>query len=243
MAKKFSAAEIKALRRETNLSQREFAARYGLSLGSLREWEQGTRVPNRAAQLLFAIIEHDPLSHGALREFQEYQTAAPSHQFNYKGKEEWKDIPSLPNYQASNKGRIRSLDRLVPANGTTRFAPGKLLSQRNSIRDGKIMDVRVYINVAPKKPHLVHRLVLEAFKGPAPKGLIGCHNDGNAANNSLQNLRWDTPLSNVEDTIKHSGKVPILSYRLFGDRAGGGSGGIKKKSFVSDYLCGLAGLI
>lgn len=49
----------------------------------------------------------------------------------------------------------------------------------------------------------VHRLVLEAFCGPAPSGMIGCHNDGNPANNVLENLRWDTPKGNAADMHKH----------------------------------------
>ena len=62
--------------------------------------------------------------------------------------------------------------------------------------------VRLYKN---KKPHTryVHRLVLEAFVGPCPKGLECCHNDGNPANNHLDNLRWDTRTSNRGDDIKH----------------------------------------
>ena len=49
----------------------------------------------------------------------------------------------------------------------------------------------------------VHRLVLEAFLGPCPPGLICCHNDGDPANNRLSNLRWDTYKSNSEDMLRH----------------------------------------
>ncbi|RUU22663.1 HNH endonuclease [Mesorhizobium sp. M7A.F.Ca.AU.002.06.1.1] len=49
----------------------------------------------------------------------------------------------------------------------------------------------------------VHLLVLEAFVGPRPDGLEGCHNDGNPDNNRLDNLRWDTPESNQADRIAH----------------------------------------
>ena len=31
----------------------------------------------------------------------------------------------------------------------------------------------------------------------------GCHNDGNALNNNLNNLRWDTPKNNHADKVKH----------------------------------------
>ena len=31
----------------------------------------------------------------------------------------------------------------------------------------------------------------------------GCHNDGDGFNNTLENLRWDTPASNQADRKKH----------------------------------------
>lgn len=49
----------------------------------------------------------------------------------------------------------------------------------------------------------VHVLILEAFRGPCPDGLEGCHNNGNNFDNRIQNLRWDTPASNNEDRAKH----------------------------------------
>jgi HNH endonuclease len=58
----------------------------------------------------------------------------------------------------------------------------------------------------------VHRLVLMTFVGPCPPGLMGCHNDGNAANNRLSNLRWDTHNSNIQDAVKH-GAYPVGSRR------------------------------
>jgi len=48
-----------------------------------------------------------------------------------------------------------------------------------------------------------HKLVLEAFVGKAPQGMECCHNDGNQANNNLENLRWDTPKNNHADKLKH----------------------------------------
>lgn len=45
----------------------------------------------------------------------------------------------------------------------------------------------------------IHLLVLETFVGLRPKGMQGCHNDGNPLNNNLDNLRWDTPLNNILD--------------------------------------------
>lgn len=49
----------------------------------------------------------------------------------------------------------------------------------------------------------VHRLVLFAFVGLPPEGLIACHNDGDHLNNHISNLRWDTPESNYRDRDRH----------------------------------------
>lgn len=48
-----------------------------------------------------------------------------------------------------------------------------------------------------------HVLIAHAFIGPRPRGLFVCHNDGNALNNKIDNLRYDTPKSNCLDRIKH----------------------------------------
>lgn len=49
----------------------------------------------------------------------------------------------------------------------------------------------------------VHRLVLEAFVGPAPEGMEGCHNNGDPWDNRLENLRWDTHQANMADAAAH----------------------------------------
>ena len=52
----------------------------------------------------------------------------------------------------------------------------------------------------------VSRIVLEAFRGPCPKGMEACHDpDPDVNNNRLENLRWDTHLENMND-IRKSGK-------------------------------------
>jgi hypothetical protein len=56
--------------------------------------------------------------------------------------------------------------------------------------------------------HLVHRLVLEAFVGPCPEGMEACHNNGDPADNRLENLRWDTRSANAKDKVRH-GRCPL----------------------------------
>lgn len=47
-----------------------------------------------------------------------------------------------------------------------------------------------------------HRIILETFNGPCPPGMEGCHGNGVRSDNRLENLRWDTPVSNAADRIK-----------------------------------------
>ena len=49
----------------------------------------------------------------------------------------------------------------------------------------------------------VHRLVIEAFKGPCPEGLECRHLDGNCLNNHADNLQWGTREENMKDKALH----------------------------------------
>jgi hypothetical protein len=63
---------------------------------------------------------------------------------------------------------------------------------------------RVTLHRDGKRYHpLVHRLVLEAFVGPCPKGMEVCHYpDTDKANNRLGNIRWDTHAENMRDAYR-----------------------------------------
>ena len=51
---------IKTLRRALKLTQEEFAARYHIPLGTLRDWEQGRCEPDQPARSYLTVIAHDP---------------------------------------------------------------------------------------------------------------------------------------------------------------------------------------
>ena len=52
--------DVKAIRRGLGLSQASFSARFGLSLHTLRNWEQGKREPDPAARAYLKVIEKAP---------------------------------------------------------------------------------------------------------------------------------------------------------------------------------------
>ena len=51
---------VKTIRRALKLSQDDFAARYHIPIGTLRDWEQGRAEPDAAARALLRIIAVEP---------------------------------------------------------------------------------------------------------------------------------------------------------------------------------------
>ena len=52
--------DVGKVRESLKMSQAEFALRFGFSLGTLRQWEQGRRHPDGAARVLLTVIKRDP---------------------------------------------------------------------------------------------------------------------------------------------------------------------------------------
>lgn len=98
-------------------------------------------------------------------------------------------------YEVSDLGRVKSRDRVDPLG---RPREGQLLTPAGLRHLHVTLSDR-----GAKKQRTVHRLVLEAFVGPAPEGTEGCHWDGDPKNNRLDNLRWDTRIANIQDAIRH----------------------------------------
>lgn len=61
LAKARRVPNVRALRHKLNLTQEEFARTFHLSLGTVRDWEQGRNQPDHAARALLQVIEFDPL--------------------------------------------------------------------------------------------------------------------------------------------------------------------------------------
>ena len=52
--------QVKIVRRALQLTQEEFAARYHIPLGTLRDWEQGRAEPDQPARAYLTLIASDP---------------------------------------------------------------------------------------------------------------------------------------------------------------------------------------
>lgn len=102
-------------------------------------------------------------------------------------KESWRMIPSFPDYAVSTHGRVR---RISPGKRTH---CGFILKPR--LKNGYLR-IELRLNNKPRAV-FVHRLVLEAFKGPLPIGCCVDHIDFIRTNNKLKNLRYVTPRTNT----------------------------------------------
>jgi len=59
-AEAMSAPVVRDLRRRAHLTQLEFASRLGVPVETIRNWEQGKRMPRGPARALLAVIAHAP---------------------------------------------------------------------------------------------------------------------------------------------------------------------------------------
>jgi hypothetical protein len=123
--------------------------------------------------------------------------------------ERWRDVVGYEGlYKVSDRGKILSVPRVVKSKGGNGW-------QR--VRGG-ILNPTIKTNGYPRlilckngkqKVTYVHQLVLEAFVGPCPEGMLCRHfPDPTPTNNTLRNLSWGTPKENNHDKIIHgtSGK-------------------------------------
>lgn len=106
----------------------------------------------------------------------------------------WRAVPGFEgHYEVSSAGEIRSIQ-----SGRVR----RLFVRKNGYR-------AIYLTAGSQsKCVLVHSVVLSAFVGQRPAGMVCRHLDGNPANNTVSNLAWGTPAENSNDCRMH-GRTPI----------------------------------
>lgn len=129
--------------------------------------------------------------------------------------ERWRPVTGFEReYEVSNLGRVRSLDREVFCSGPNK---GAYVSRKRGrvLRPGRMP--RGHQSVVLGRAagsHCVHELVLTAFIGPRPHGMEARHLDGNEANNRSDNLVWDCRGNNGRDKKWHKG---VSRYKLTPD--------------------------
>lgn len=115
---------------------------------------------------------------------------------------EFRTLPNFPRFAADSDGFIwvieagKTRKRGVPYRVKTR--EHEFGYKKVALRTGKVA-----------KSYYVHRLVCEAFHGPAPPDKPQtAHLDGNPKNNKPTNLKWKSSLENHQDKWLH-GTMPV----------------------------------
>lgn len=112
--------------------------------------------------------------------------------------EEWRPVLGLEeSHRVSSLGRVRRLAG-VAANGQRL---GALEIVPLTIPSG--YQVVHLLSRGRSRRIFLHRVVLEAFVGPRPEGMVCRHLDGDKTNNSVSNLCWGTQKQNVRDSMRH----------------------------------------
>lgn len=112
--------------------------------------------------------------------------------------ETWKAIPGWVGfYEASDQGRIRSLDRV---NSRGSRSKGRILKPGSNPKGYAIY---VLCRDAKRSAFSGHCLIASAFLGPRPDGLQVAHGDGDKTNNAPANLRYATAAENAADKKLH----------------------------------------
>lgn len=104
--------------------------------------------------------------------------------------EEWRRLEEYPSYEVSNKGRVRSIDRIAIRKGRKARIKGMLLNPKS---ERGYLSVTLYSGSRREhKKTGVHRLVAMAFI-PNPNNYPYVnHKDENKENNNSDNLEWCT---------------------------------------------------
>lgn len=105
-------------------------------------------------------------------------------------------IPGFLRYRAGDDGSVWSITSGI----WRRLKPYKTGKRRNRLK--------VVLHRDGEKRHwFLHQVVLLAFVGPCPPGLMACHMDDNPQNNNLSNLAYKTHRDNMIDALRN-GKIP-----------------------------------
>lgn len=112
--------------------------------------------------------------------------------------EHWREIPGFPSYEVSDRGSVRSVDRIaLHRDGSQTFRRGVVL--KLSVAGG-YPSVSLWAN-GKSYTRNVHRLMGLAWL-PNPLGLpVVRHRDDIPTHNSLDNLAWGTYSDNATDRV------------------------------------------
>ena len=122
--------------------------------------------------------------------------------------ERWRTIIDYPRYRVSDRGRVISMAGKGPR--VLKDHPGS-----------RYPEVCLY-ELGVGKWCKVHHIVLEAFKGPRPGGMVANHINGVKTDNQLSNIEYVTPSYNCIHAFNAGLRIPnteksVNQYSLSGE--------------------------
>lgn len=110
-------------------------------------------------------------------------------------KEQWKSVLGYEGlYEVSTHGRVMAL-----------FQAGNFHKPGRILKPWVLKNGYLQVHLKPpggkRKAYCIHRLVLEAFSGPAPEKCEARHLNCNREDNTVENLAWGTHSTNYQDSI------------------------------------------
>jgi hypothetical protein len=104
---------------------------------------------------------------------------------------EYKEVPEWPGYLVGSDGTVLS----------NRWTKGWRPMKGGLDKDG--YRKLILCNAGKKWYVRLHDLILRVFRGDPPAGHIGAHENGDKADNSIDNLAWKTQKENIADKVRH----------------------------------------
>lgn len=122
--------------------------------------------------------------------------------------ENWKDIKGFNGiYQASNLGRIKSLNRsIIRSNGRRQTFRERILIPGKG-KNGYLV-VALSCKESGPVTFCVHRLIIESFMVNTENKIDVNHIDSNKLNNNLNNLEYATRSENMKHAYNTGGCIP-----------------------------------
>jgi HNH endonuclease len=125
--------------------------------------------------------------------------------------EQWLGLVRFRGTEVSDRGRIRTYWTRYGIRYGWRIGTQPRLRKCFVGTDGYCV-VTLPDATGRRRPFKVQHLVLEAFRGPKPKGMVCRHLNDARADNRIENLAWGTPSENATDGYAN-GRKKLLGTR------------------------------
>lgn len=114
--------------------------------------------------------------------------------------ETWKPIPGFSRYEASNTGKLRSLNYKNS---------GKIKELKPARSKDGYLQTMLQDDIGKYHSYKVHKFVTFAFYGVRPEGLEVNHQDGIKINTNIDNLEYCTRSQNMIHAFKNGLEEPL----------------------------------